>query len=97
MSDVKAVSMVVLLENFFTTIFETRGWFPHCFRNVIAFPFDVVLMSSASFSMIEDSLDFPSFFIIINVWWWSKEVGPVSLGFRIWHKECSMEHISLIG
>ena len=41
-SGIEAMTKVVLLENFFTAIFETCGGFPHCFRNIIAFPLNVL-------------------------------------------------------
>ena len=80
----------------FTAIFETHGWFPHCFGDVIAFPLDVVLISSASFSVIEDGFDLTSLFIIVNVRWWLREVGSMSFCFGVRHQEGSVEHIGYL-
>jgi hypothetical protein len=71
------MSEAVLLESFFTAVFETRGGFPRCFCDIIAFPFDIVLISSASFPMIEDRFDFIAFFVVVDVRWRSGEVGAV--------------------
>ena len=73
------------MENFFTASFKTRGRFPRCLCDVIAFPFDVVLVTTASSLMVEDRLDFPSFLIIVDVWGQSGEVGAVNLCFGVRH------------
>ena len=61
------MSEAVFLEDLFSAFFETRGRFPRCFINWIAFPFDVILITTASSAVIKDSLDFPSFFIVVNL------------------------------
>lgn len=82
---VKVMIVAVLSENFFTTIFKTHGRFPRCFRDIIAFPFNIVLVSSALFSMIENSFDFPLFFIIVDIWRGSKVVVSVDFSFCVRH------------
>ena len=78
--------MAVLLENFFTAFFKTHGRFPCCFGDIIAFPFDIVLISSALFSMIEDCFNFPLFFIIVDVQWWSEKVWAMNFYFSVRHQ-----------
>ena len=77
------VTEAIRLEDFFSSIFETRGRFPRCFVDRVAFPFDVILISSASSAVIEDSLDFPSFFVIVDLGRWSDKVRAVSFCFGV--------------
>ena len=83
---IKAMTVAVLSENFFSAIFETCGRFPRCFCDIIAFPFNEVLISSAPFPVVKDRFDFVAFFIVVDVWWRSREVGTVDFGFGVRHE-----------
>jgi len=82
----KIVKVAVFFENFFTASVETRVRFPHCFCDVIAFPLNKECVLVASPSMVDNGFDFPSLFVVVDVWWWSKEVRSVSFRFGVWHE-----------
>jgi len=98
-SGVKAMMVAVLSENFFTAIFETHGQFPHYFRDIIAFPFDVVSISSALFVMIEDCFDFPSFFVIVYFGGGQRKLGlwisisVYGISRAAWNTSCILQVI----
>jgi len=72
------MKVAVFFENFFAASIKTRVGFPRCLCDVIAFPLDKECVFAASSSVVDDGFDFPSFFVVVDVWWWSKEVGSVS-------------------
>ena len=60
-------SMSVFVENEHVSIIgESLFWFPWCFGDRISFPFHVVLITSSSFSMIDDRIYFIDFFFVFK-------------------------------
>ena len=80
------MKVAVFFENFFTASIKTCVGFPRCFCDVVAFPLDEELVFVSSSSMVDNGFNFPSFFVIIDVRWWLKEVGSMDFCFGVWYE-----------
>ena len=67
--------------------------FPWGVRDRITLPFDVILVTTTLFSMVEDGLDFVYFFSFYQFRWWFWEILSIGLVFSVRFKECRMENI----
>ena len=87
-------SMSVFVENEHVSIIgESLFWFPRCFGDRISFPFHVVLITSSSFSMIDDQIYFIDFFFVFKFCRRFREIRSVDIVLFVGSEEGGMEDI----
>jgi len=71
------------------------GGFPRIIRRWIALPFDQILQLTPTpiTSVIDDGLDLILLFILDQIRWWTREVGPVGSGLSIGQEKRGVKYV----